>query len=93
MPNYDLGPTGQPCWPVSQSEIEESAAADELLVYPNPTHSRLYVQTASNKERRLFNSRGQLVQRTKGNEVDVSALPAGVYWLRVGNRVRKVVVE
>jgi len=92
MPNYELGATGQPCWPLGSSELLDDRQ-ETLEVYPNPTHRLLYIKTASNKERLLFNALGQLVQRTHGNELDVSALPAGVYWLRVDNRVKKVVVE
>ncbi len=91
MPNYELGATGQPCWPLQNEQVNQKEK--ELLVFPNPASGQLYIQTEIKGERMFFNALGQLVQRTKGNELDVSALPAGVYWLRVGNRVKKVVVE
>jgi hypothetical protein len=99
-PNYGLGKdTTKICWPLSQSESDDaSAEADaEWVVYPNPTSGKLYIRYHSAWRvavlKQLFNSVGQLMLQTKEDELDVSHLPKGVYYLHCGNTVRKVVVE
>jgi len=67
-----------------------------LVVYPNPAYSKLYIKSdkrIANSQKELYNSVGQMVLRTKKNEIDVSGLSKGMYYLRVENQVVKVVVE
>jgi hypothetical protein len=47
----------------------------------------------SDVRKELYNSIGQLVLSTKENEIDVHNLSRGIYYLKVGNVSRKVVVE
>ena len=66
------------------------------MVYPNPAYSKLYIKSdkrIANSQKELYNSVGQMVLRTKKNEIDVSGLSKGMYYLRVENQVVKVVVE
>jgi len=66
------------------------------VVYPNPAYSKLYIKSdkrIANSQKELYNSVGQMVLRTKKNEIDVSGLSKGMYYLRVENQVVKVVVE
>ena len=96
MPNYGLGKdTTKICWPLqNENEYEEE---NEWVVYPNPTSGKLYIRyhTAWRVAvlKHLYNSVGQLMIQTKEDELDVSHLPKGVYYLHCGNTVRKVVVE
>lgn len=96
MPNYGLGKdTTKICWPLqNENEYEEE---NECVVYPNPTSGKLYIRyhTAWRVAvlKQLFNSVGQLMLQTKEDELDVSHIPKGVYYLHCGNAVRKVVVE
>ena len=67
-----------------------------MVVYPNPAYSKLYIKSdkrIANSQKELYNSVGQMVLRTKKNEIDVSGLSKGMYYLRVENQVVKVVVE
>ena len=95
-PNYGLGKdTTKICWPLqNENEYEEE---NECVVYPNPTSGKLYIRyhTAWRVAvlKHLYNSVGQLMLQTKEDELDVSHLPKGVYYLHCGNAVRKVVVE
>jgi hypothetical protein len=43
--------------------------------------------------KQLYNSVGQLIISTKENEIDVHNLSRGIYYLKVGNQTKKVVVE
>jgi hypothetical protein len=95
-PNYGLGKdTTKICWPLqNENEYEEE---NEWVVYPNPTSGKLYIRyhTAWRVAvlKQLYNSIGQLMLQTKEDELDVSHLPKGVYYLHCRNAVRKVVVE
>lgn len=68
-----------------------------LSVYPNPAKSLLHVQAAGTPVISLLNSSGTVVLTQKGtgqNRIDVSRLPAGIYYIKTGDgEVRKVVVE
>jgi hypothetical protein len=89
MPNYSLG--AKVCDPEGVEDVEKEDM--ELLVYPNPSTSKLHISTKSKANRLLYNSVGELIISTRKNEIDISHLPRGVYFLKVGNMVRKVIVE
>ncbi|MBL7764798.1 MAG: T9SS type A sorting domain-containing protein [Chitinophagaceae bacterium] len=101
MPNYDLGALN-PCWPL---DVNKSEKEGELLtIYPNPTGIGVFnveflVLSQRDVELELYTLMGQKVlsqQVKRGTlraEVDVRGLADGVYFLRVDNYVRKVVVE
>ena len=93
MPNYELGPDGNVnCAPVSNEEL--IMKNEELVVFPNPASSIIVVRCKLLVVRKdLYNSVGQLVLSTKENEIDVRNLSKGIYYLKVGNVSRKVVVE
>jgi hypothetical protein len=89
MPNYDLGAAN--CWPLSNYEL--GIKNDELEVYPNPAYNKLYIQTSIKGKRELYNSLGQLVISTNENEIDVSGLSSGVYFMKCGFFTKKIIVE
>ena len=93
MPNYVLGAAN--CWPLSNYELgpESYREDDELMVYPNPASTVLYIQQAKGKKKELYNSVGQLIVSTKENEMDVSVLSSGVYYLKCGSFTKKIIVE
>ncbi|GHT16156.1 hypothetical protein AGMMS4956_17850 [Bacteroidia bacterium] len=64
-------------------------AAPEVVWYPNPVHNTLYVNiphelSCSSLIINIFNAKGESVLRsqTVSSSIDMSALPAGVYWLQ-----------
>ncbi len=89
MPNYDLGAVN--CWPLSNYEL--GIKNDELEVYPNPAYNKLYIQTSIKGKRELYNSLGQLVISTNENEINVSSLSNGFYYLKCGNFTKKIILE
>lgn len=92
MPYYDLGEDPvNPCWPVSNGEL--TMENEELKVYPNPVNGKLRITNYEGQVKELYNAVGQLMLRTKENEMDVSKLAQGVYYLRCAGQTRKVVVE
>jgi len=69
----------------------------ELQVYPNPTQGLLTISApASSDAAELYDSRARLTTRTVltdgRGQMATAALPAGVYYLRVGKISRRVVV-
>ena len=81
-------------------DVDETTA-DGFLVYPNPTNSVLYVETpyydVSTGEYRITNTMGQTLMtgRINGenNQIDVSKLPNGMYFISIGDATRKLVVQ
>ena len=68
----------------------------DMVVYPYPCNRKIIVKSdkrIANSEKELYNSVGQLILITKENEIDVSRYSKGVYYLKCGAVVRKVVVE
>lgn len=90
MPNYDLG-EDLPCWALGNSQINADNA--ELVIFPNPASNILYISADSKEKRELYNSVGQLLFSTEENQIDVCIYSRGIYYLKVGNEVRKVVVD
>ena len=74
------------------SDINESTA---ILSYPNPTSGMIYLSELGNIT--LIDLSGKLLLEEKNtNQLDLSALPAGMYFLRVGennNQLVKVIKE
>jgi hypothetical protein len=71
---------------------------DELLIYPNPAHSILYL-TTKQKTVSIYNSIGQMLildVTTKWNSdqyIDISDLSNGVYFLMVGGHALKFIKD
>lgn len=89
MPNYSLG--ADSCWPVGLTQHEK----DNILleVFPNPSSTILHIKSSSKDNRELYNSIGQLLFSTKENEIEVRNLAKGMYYLKVGNSIKKVIIE
>jgi hypothetical protein len=91
MPNYHLGKLPG-CATVGVSSYYSSK--EEFEVYPNPSSTKIVVRCRmSDVRKELYNSIGQLILSTKENEIDVHNLSRGIYYLKVGNVSRKLVVE
>jgi hypothetical protein len=103
MPNYDLGADN--CWPLGNEELgpESYREDDELVVYPNPASSKLEVRyeilDKRNASIEMYNTIGLRVYSstisnlTSHVSIDVSRFAKGIYLLKVGEKVRRVVVE
>ena len=85
------------------------AQLDALSVFPNPTQGVLWVSVpelaeGTAAEMHVYNTSGQLLQRVPAHgastgsaasrlSIDLSGYPAGVYIIRVGNAMAKVVKQ
>jgi hypothetical protein len=58
---------------------------NKLKVYPNPVSNVLTIETTSKADVQILNLLGQEVMRAKtAQRLDVSALPKGAYFLKIG---------
>jgi hypothetical protein len=89
MPNYSLGKDS--CYPLGVSHYNDKS--NLLDVYPNPASTVLYIKSDSKEKRELYNSVGQLLIVTKENEIDVRNFTKGIYYIKVANTVKKIVIE
>jgi poly(3-hydroxybutyrate) depolymerase len=70
---------------------------DKIKVYPNPTNSKITVTGASNQtiEYSIFNVFGQLVLSGSGTsdtlQINLSELDSQVYFLKINNKVIKII--
>jgi hypothetical protein len=91
MPDFNLGALQYPCPPLSQSESVR--AESDWSFYPNPANETIIIQNATGKKKVLYSALGEAILSTIKNELDVSRLPKGVYYLYCENQAKKVVVE
>ena len=82
--------------------IEEGGPSTGLVVYPNPTDGTLFVQTLRatslpDQTYRITNLMGQTVLAgqitAETQQIDVSSLPKGMYFISVDDVMRKFVVR
>ncbi|GHU94006.1 hypothetical protein FACS1894156_1660 [Bacteroidia bacterium] len=71
--------------------VEQQALV--LSVYPNPTANIVYVENADSKQVNVYSLNGELLLRTTGSDVNLSGYPTGIYIIKVGNKVAKVVKQ
>ena len=74
---------------------------DDIMVYPNPTHGILFVETrfieSSTKTYCITNTMGQTLMTGQitgeTQQIDVSTLPQGMYFIAIDGVTRKFVVK
>jgi hypothetical protein len=67
---------------------------NQLEVWPNPSSGKFQIQYKNAKAQKvLYNSIGQIVLSTNENEMDVSMLPKGMYYLKCEGNTSKVIIE
>jgi hypothetical protein len=93
MPNYRLGaaPVGGSCWAVGVDDLAKNQ--EEIKKFPNPAHDIFYIQTKPKEQKELYNSLGQLLLVTFSNEINVSGFVRGLYYVKAGNEIRKLIIE
>jgi len=67
---------------------------NELNIYPNPTDGRIFFSKALNEKIIIFNVIGEIVLNIRNigiKGIDISTLPKGIYYIKVANRVYKIV--
>ena len=82
---------------IDESSLSEDAEFAELSVYPNPTRGKVTFNQAIEKVEVIDLSGKTLQTYENANEINIEALPAGVYHLRmtIGDKIttRKIIKE
>jgi hypothetical protein len=76
---------------VTQSVSNDVRHLNTLKIYPNPTSGIVYVDTDKPVEIEICNTMGVQIMNTKGNRVDLSKYPAGVYIMRADGKTAYIV--
>jgi len=75
--------------------VENISSPAKVSVYPNPFSDYLVVNTTTKGKAAIYNMSGQMVLsvniQSGSNRIETSALPKGVYILRVGDKSVKIV--
>ena len=89
-------PSPNSCGSVGVNEIEVNT---QIQIYPNPFNTKITIfrNSVEKTEIKLFNLLGELLFETsvegKQSETDLSVLPKGLYFLRIGNATKKIIKE
>jgi hypothetical protein len=76
------------------SSVNEQTAEQRLTIKPNPTSDMLYLEGMDGEMVSVYDNTGRMVlQERYNNHLDVSALPQGVYALKVAEKTVKFVKE
>ena len=63
-------------------------AGSSILVYPNPTADRIYIQADTNSKAELYDLMGRKVRSTNQSQIDISRLSRGNYILQVKTQIK-----
>jgi hypothetical protein len=70
---------------------------DEINIYPNPAKDKVYIKAEETGEIKLFDLLGSEIITTKTNEIDISSLSDGVYFMQIDTRAKiytqKIIIQ
>jgi len=74
--------------PILPTSIDADPATLDIHIFPNPSNGIVYIETeetfSEQSEVRVYNSTGQmLINKAFERKLDVSKLPAGIYFLQI----------
>ena len=82
-------------WFIFISDVYESESQNQFLIYPNPVSDFLMIRGLDESQVQsisIFNTFGQkLYEGDLKEQIDVSSLTPGVYFIRIGDKVEKFV--
>ncbi len=72
--------------------IAEQGNTNQITIHPNPTTGHFTIQGATG-EIQIFDLFGRLVLSTNKSQIDMSAYPAGIYFVRTEQAARKLILQ
>ena len=76
--------------------IDAGHGSHNMTLYPNPVHQMLIIELPVATKIEVYNVFGQVIMESASalkHELNMSAYPAGVYFIHAGNNVSKIVKE
>jgi hypothetical protein len=65
-----------------------------IIIYPNPAQDKLEIRTETIQEYTLFSPEGlELKKGTTDKSLDISGLGNGIYFVKINNTMKKVVIQ
>ncbi len=86
--SFSEGISSASCSVITGFSASKGAAS---VVYPNPTHDK--VSWNDYKSWNLYNAQGVEINQGRGNSIDLSSYPTGIYLLKLENTIVKVIRE
>ncbi len=80
----------------SDNQVETSNSTGDYLIYPNPADDHFYISNVTSEVQVvIYNSTGMVVysEKTNGNEINVSHLAPGLYFVKVENKLSKIYIK
>ena len=78
----------------TQIVLSNELPAEMLVVYPNPSSDLIFIKNISEDSKLdLFNSSGRKILSQKGNQINISSFPSGIYILNVNESKRVKLVK
>lgn len=78
----------------TQIVLSNELPNEMLVVYPNPSSDLIFIKNISEDSKlELFNSNGIKVSNQKGNQINISSFPSGIYILSVNNSNKVKIVK
>ena len=68
---------------------EKNEALELVSFYPNPSQNKIQFDTMT--EWNIMNLNGESIKKGFGNEIDISNLPPAIYFLKMENKLRKLI--
>ena len=82
---------------LTSTSLERSETSQDFEVYPNPASEQIRIKSTSIRDLEIFNAVGQLVRSEKdiqdGSMINISNLEAGLYFVKSGESIQKLIIE
>ncbi len=76
------------------SSVEEWVRFPKIIVYPNPVSGNLLkIKGAENMEKTVIDITGKIILSTKKNQIDLTEYSSGVYFIKIGESMHKIIRE
>jgi hypothetical protein len=85
------------CWPLSN--VQFTMSNEQLKVYPNPAFSNVIIDVGELTKNNIYiiNTAGQVlynqIPKTVKTTIDISQWANGMYFVRYGSAIKRLVVE
>ena len=73
-------------------EPEVVSTNEKAWFFPNPSNDVVHIISKDNLDTHLFDSIGKCIYTTKGQIMDVNTLPQGIYYIKSGYKVGKLII-